>query len=240
MPGTAGARLARQIRRACPSTLLLAMSGSAPAEEAIALYDGFLMKPFTVEEFAVALSSRGPFRTAGDSTRSRMGRTGPVYLPDSPSSNVVSIYASSEEPASNNPMELNEQSAEVHPAAALIADSSSFGPELNRKIYEQLAVAMPAQQLRDMYAMCLNDIRDRIASMRRLAVAGDAVRFGREAHSIKGGCGMLGATELYTLAADLEKTGLEGARIEGTQDVNSLDELTAACDRLERILGSRA
>jgi HPt (histidine-containing phosphotransfer) domain-containing protein len=62
----------------------------------------------------------------------------------------------------------------------------------------------------------------------------DTGQLRREAHSIKGGCGMLGATELHSMAAALE-TGPTGEE----PDVNSLDELSAACDRLERMLRSR-
>jgi hypothetical protein len=50
---------------------------------------------------------------------------------------------------------------------------------------------------------------------------------------------MLGATELHRMAAHLEANGLEAALTGGSQTVNSLDDLLCACDRLERILGSR-
>jgi HPt (histidine-containing phosphotransfer) domain-containing protein len=111
---------------------------------------------------------------------------------------------------------------------------------LNQEVYQRLAASMPAPQLCQMYTMCVNDVRTRIASMRRLAQAHDGAAFVREAHSIKGGCGMLGATELHRMATELEANGLQAAAAQGVQAVNSLDELTNACDRLERILGSRA
>jgi hypothetical protein len=41
------------------------------------------------------------------------------------------------------------------------------------------------------------------------------------------------------MAATLESDGLESSPEEEEQDVNSLDELSAACDRLERMLRSR-
>jgi hypothetical protein len=50
---------------------------------------------------------------------------------------------------------------------------------------------------------------------------------------------MLGATELHRLATELEAQGLESGALGIAEDVNSLDELSAACDRLERMLGSR-
>ena len=101
-----------------------------------------------------------------------------------------------------------------------------------------VADSMPANQLRQLYTMCVNDARARIDNMRRLADEHDGAKFVREAHAIKGGCGMLGATELHGMAAALEKNGLEASE-PGAQEVNSLDELTRACDRLERMLGSR-
>jgi HPt (histidine-containing phosphotransfer) domain-containing protein len=97
---------------------------------------------------------------------------------------------------------------------------------------------MPPTQLHQMYAMCVQDARDRIAAMRGLASNHDAVEFVRQAHAIKGGCGMLGATEIYRMAARLEKSGL-GAEGLVSPGVNPLDKLNSACDRLERILGSR-
>jgi HPt (histidine-containing phosphotransfer) domain-containing protein len=97
---------------------------------------------------------------------------------------------------------------------------------------------MPAKQLHQMYELCVRDVRERIALMRTLMAAHDAARFEREAHAIKGGCGMLGATQLHGMAAELEQNGLAAAP--GTApEVNFLDELSAACDRLERMLGSR-
>ena len=112
-------------------------------------------------------------------------------------------------------------------------------PALVERIYSQLAETVPAGQLSKMYGMCMKDTRHRIAAMRSLAAGGDAAQFVRQAHSIKGGCGMLGATELYAMAERLENLGLGAAGLRGAGGVNPLDELAAACDRLERILVSR-
>jgi hypothetical protein len=51
---------------------------------------------------------------------------------------------------------------------------------------------------------------------------------------------MLGATEMYTLAAQLEAETRDSTQTGPFSPVNYLDDLAAACDRLERILGSRA
>jgi HPt (histidine-containing phosphotransfer) domain-containing protein len=134
---------------------------------------------------------------------------------------------------------MDTQVHEMRSPEAVAADGSPGNPILNEKIYQQLAASMPPQQLLEMYSMCLNDARERIAGMRRLVAAHDKARFIREAHSIKGGCGMLGATELHRMAAELESGDLESTEAGDAQDVNSLDELSAACDRLERMLRSR-
>jgi HPt (histidine-containing phosphotransfer) domain-containing protein len=58
MPGTAGGSLAQRLRQLCGAdTQLLAMSGSAPDAEATREFNGFLLKPFTMEEFAAAIAA---------------------------------------------------------------------------------------------------------------------------------------------------------------------------------------
>jgi HPt (histidine-containing phosphotransfer) domain-containing protein len=71
--------------------------------------------------------------------------------------------------------------------------------------------------------------------MRLAATDGDDAAYRREAHAIKGGCGMVGASELQNLAASLETRGLND-----TDYVSSLDEFTLACERLRRMLVAHA
>ena len=69
MPGTTGARLAGKLRRACgPATVLLAMSGSRPPEKTIVRFDGFLLKPFKMQEIAAALAAQASRAEATEST----------------------------------------------------------------------------------------------------------------------------------------------------------------------------
>jgi CheY-like chemotaxis protein len=241
MPGLDGSRLAGELRSFCPpETLLLLMSGSRPPDHVIARFDGFLLKPFSMEEVAAALAARNP-PSGAEKTPSRRERwsvvTGPAGRSPS-SSRLISIQASAPVPAASGSGLSNP--VQAAPSAGTVpGGSSSDVPVLNETIYRQLASSMPAPQLHEMYAMCLNDTRARITSMRQLAAARDGVQFVRQAHAIKGSCGMLGATELYQMAAELEANGRKSAASEGVQAVNSLDELASACDRLERILGSR-
>ena len=229
LPGISGAQLARKLRSACgPATLLLAMSGSEPAAKTISNFDGFLLKPFKMEQMAatVLAAKNQPETPVAASRISRRTKS-------------TSTVARATKPASNKSMNINTRGPEPGFAAPGSSDPAGCGPVLNETIYQQLAMSMPTKQLQEMYVMCVNDARMRIAGMRRLAAEHDAARFIREAHAIKGGCGMLGATELHRMAAKLEANGPDAASSGGTQDVNSLDELSAACDRLERMLGSR-
>jgi CheY-like chemotaxis protein len=71
MPGISGNELAAQLRAtSLPGTTLLAMSGSQPRDEAAGGYDGFLLKPFTRQQFAAAIAGASqqapaPRATAG-------------------------------------------------------------------------------------------------------------------------------------------------------------------------------
>jgi len=205
MPGTVGHRLAERLRDLCgPDTLLLAMSGSDPAADAIRRYDAFLLKPFTMEQFAQLANAK-------------QARSNPATAPEA---------------------------AQIQPQAAL-----------DETIYGKLTQSMQPAQLHQLYALCLNDTRTRILALRHAASDGDSAAFIQQAHAIKGSAGMLGATEIYRLASNLESTALDtyGLNLPSadasnvgeadsllTKKVNPLDALSLACDRLERILLARA
>ncbi|HEX3572524.1 MAG TPA: response regulator [Acidobacteriaceae bacterium] len=206
MPGITGPALANEVRSiAGGSPVLLAMSGSQPAEESLSHFDGFLLKPFKVDQLAETV--KGVQRQRAKTSSRRPDASGKVVP-------ISSALAGGDAP-------------------------SATVPVLNDSIYRQLTRAMPAQQLDEMYTLCINDARERIRRMRGSAADNDSAQFVREAHAIKGSAGMLGATQLHTMASGLETRGLSAPG--GAADaVNSLDELSAACDRLERMLGSRA
>jgi len=200
MTGVSGSELASLLRAISrQNTRLFAMSGSQPAASELAGFDGFLLKPFTMEELSGAL-----------------GPTLPDRMVDH---DPISLAASAES---------TEASEEGLPA-------------INETIYGQLAKSMTAVQLGQMYTLCLNDARIRIARMVASAQAGDDEGYRKEAHTVKGGCGMIGATELYRLAETAESKGLStggnAGSGNGTNSIKALlDRLSRACDRLERIL----
>src|ERR1700731_3586073 len=84
MPGLAGAALAAALRGVCRQrtdgqerTLMLAMSASEPRRAALKGYDGFLLKPFTLEALGMAISGAGLRAEIGAATlEPRVGGTG--------------------------------------------------------------------------------------------------------------------------------------------------------------------
>ena len=184
MPGVCGAELGDRLREVCPATSLrIAMSGSSARAADVSGFDGFLLKPFEVEDFAAAVERATPGAATVDIS-----------------------------------------------AAGLSADAPL--PALDEAIYAKLAASMPAVQLRQLYMLCLDDAEARIGRMRDAADAADAGLYMREAHAVKGGCGMLGATHLHALAGRMETGALASTP--------ALDEFMAAAQTLRRMLEARS
>lgn len=108
---------------------------------------------------------------------------------------------------------------------------------LDEKIFDKLSGSMSTERLERLYAFFLKDAEQRIARMRQTASQDDDAAFRREAHALTGGAGMVGAVELQTLAASMEKGGVPGNHPDN--HVATLDELLVAYTRLSRILRSR-
>jgi len=131
--------------------------------------------------------------------------------------------------------------ADPHPPESETVPAGIVQSALDEGIYAKLRDLMPVAQLGQMYAMCVDDAHRRIAHMEALAAAGDDTEYRKEAHAVKGGAGMIGASELYALAAAAEQAGLTPSdpRSGTTSVTASLAQLSLACDRLERILAER-
>ncbi len=126
-----------------------------------------------------------------------------------------------------------EGSAEK-PVRSEAADASV----LNEEVYEKFAKAMPPAQVAGLYQMCLDDAKKRLETMRQAVDAGDDGAYRSAAHAIKGGCGMVGATELHRLAAAMETDGLP-PRVGTMPNHAPLDLFLAALLRLGRMLESK-
>jgi CheY-like chemotaxis protein len=175
MPGVSGDSLARLIRSACgPATRIFAMSGTRVPPDRVGAFDGFLLKPFTMDDVQAALDHS---------------------------------------PA---------------PAAAEPVDDSSV---LNRKVFDSFTLSLAPEQLRKLYNLSLDDADARIELMRKALLADDPETYRQAAHSIKGGCGMVGAVELANLASIMEESGPQAVDNSGP-----LEQFLAASARLRRIL----
>lgn len=203
MPGLRGGELASTLMAArtegtLPArTLLLGMSGSAPDRAEAELFDFFLHKPFSIEDFTEA---------------------------------VQQIRAERDAEGANSLQEQNG-SRSSYRAATRERTALAALPPLEEKTFTQLRSKLADDQLRQLYAMTLEDVRSRLERMAEAAKAGDAAAVRHEAHAIKGGCGMVGAFELQELAAATEG----GSAV----DTSSLADFAAACQRLQRMLDER-
>ena len=181
MPGVDGPKTLRALRAAMSSTTrLLGMSGSDAEPEELGLLDGFLMKPFSVEDFTAAVK------------RARAGapEASPLFQ----------------------------------------ATPQRDAPVLDEAVYKRMAKSLPANALRELYELTLDDVTKRAAAMREAAAVSDSGTCRSEAHAMKGGCGMVGAMELRAIAADIET----GAPV----DTPALKEIAAATERLRRMLNA--
>lgn len=104
---------------------------------------------------------------------------------------------------------------------------------LDEVVYRKLAESMRLPQLKQLYTLCLADAERRLTTMRQAASGNDDAGYKREAHAIKGGCGMVGALELQTLATSMERRGLSD------DHVASLREFIVAYERLRGMLIAR-
>ena len=111
--------------------------------------------------------------------------------------------------------------------------SGATATVLDDSIYRKLADSMRPPQLQKLYELCLGDAERRLATMQQAASGNNDAAYRREAHAIKGGCGMVGALELQTLATSMEGRGLSD------DHVASLKEFVVACERLRGMLIAR-
>ncbi len=125
----------------------------------------------------------------------------------------------------------SDTSLDSPPESTFLLNTIHSETILNGKTYSSLAEIMPRDQLHGLYTMCLDDADTRIETLRQASLARDPAAWTRAAHSIKGGCGMVGASELARLAAEMERTGLPPVG-----NIAPFEEFLAASNRLRRML----
>jgi CheY-like chemotaxis protein len=99
------------------------------------------------------------------------------------------------------------------------------------QVLNKLLTIMPATAVREIYEAVAADLTLRLAALANAMQADDAPGVARIAHTIKGGCSMVGVTIAIEAAAKLEFSNRNGTWS------HELAQLHSALDRLERILG---
>lgn len=79
---------------------------------------------------------------------------------------------------------------------------------IDQATFQRIRKAMPTPQLRSLYDFALTDAEQRVHRMEAAATANDPTTLHKEAHAMKGSCGMIGATRLRALASTVEDAGL--------------------------------
>ena len=165
--------------------------------------DDFLPKPFSSAQFGETVLRAAAARTA--SAAAERTRSSPADERD--------------------PARAGELGPDGGPAVTA-PEVAPPEPPLDSAIYAALAARFRPGQLNELYALTLDDVARRHAQMAALAAAGDLPAVQREAHAIKGLCGMVGARELLVLAA-----AVEGGT---TLNTSALADFPAASMRLRR------
>ncbi len=132
-------------------------------------------------------------------------------------------------PDGTKPGQATEEEPGTEPESA--ANPPASGQVLDEAIFASLRGSFRSAQLAELYTMTLNDVETRRKRIQEFAAAGDLEATQREAHSIKGLCGMVGARELGDLAGAVEAGT--------TFDVFAIQKIEVACARLRRMLDTK-
>jgi CheY-like chemotaxis protein len=120
---------------------------------------------------------------------------------------LLKVLALLEAPASASTLDLQASAApgpSETPETRAILDPVVLDPTVLGK----LKAMMPDAALREVYAAVAADMETRLATLSAAMDAGDATAVASIAHTIKGGCGMVGLTGATEAAASLENSNL--------------------------------
>lgn len=241
MPGISGRELVEKVRAMeGPKPLLLGMSATALNSQQMQGFDGFLLKPLDLDDLRVALE---PVK-AGNGYR-KISRNGNGFHAAAPakSQGGASVKArtstgklhrrlSAEEARLGTPRRASkhksEQGSRQKPDPK--PDAKKDQP-INPAVLSKLRKAMPLESLKELYAACLTDSRDRATALQSLARQGKLGEIPRGAHQIKGAASMVGADRICRLA-----TALELGSCKKDTTLLLLNDLLDACNELGRIL----
>lgn len=247
MPGMPAAHLAERVRAIHGSRLvLLAMSATTMDKHQLHGFDGFLQKPFTIEDLRGVLQIRFPKDSPpksgnGISHASPGRRRASDMQPSLSKGNTGASRRAAAGTAKNHKRRLNRATGnppvadppapgqpivnQAAPAASIIEST------LDRAVVEKLSRAMPAAALKELYDACIADSRVHAKIIEELARSRQLDAIPPEAHRIKGAALMVGASHLASAALSLE-----WGSCKSEDPLPLVAELHRALERLERIL----
>jgi CheY-like chemotaxis protein len=89
---------------------------------------------------------------------------------------------------------------------ASAAPEASIDPTIDPAVLAKFKGMMPPAAVREVYAAVASDLETRLSTLAAAMDAGHATEVARIAHTIKGGCGMVGLTTATEAAARLESS----------------------------------
>lgn len=95
-------------------------------------------------------------------------------------------------------------------------------PIIDAATFRDLQETAGADFVKELVAAFLEEAPVMLGDMRSAMAAGEAEKFRRAAHSLKGNCNTFGAHGLAAMAKDLELGGLDRAAAAGPQALDSL------------------
>jgi HPt (histidine-containing phosphotransfer) domain-containing protein len=113
--------------------------------------------------------------------------------------------------------------------------SLAMKPSIAIATFDRMKSSMPLPQLRALYDFALSDAESRIVRLSTATEIGDDISYRREAHALKGSCGMIGAVRLGSLAAVAEDEGLPAATV---TELNPIQHFHAEMEQIRHMLES--
>ena len=155
-----------------------------------------------------------------------------------PEPHVVASYDSFlRKPICMSSLALALRGSEQAESAGAEPCSAASTKTLDNEVYATLEAAMSADQMAQLYRFFVADACQRVERMRVALGSQDEIEFRKQAHTLRGGCGMVGALEMRVLAERMEERGFgRGTRLELD---SLLDDLSHACERMRSMLEAR-
>ena len=227
MPGLSGTELIGALRRQVEAPVV-AISGSQADERLTAAADGFLLKPFGNNELQPLLErltlSEAEFEARQNARLEKRYESAFARLEQS----AARIEAIRRTLDATEPSDALQQSRMPRSEVEIV----------NPTKLAQLRAMMPEGAVREIFVAVIDDMEKRITLLTRALAEQDYESIRRLGHAIKGGCGMVGATQAAHLGYLIEESVTKGnQRIDQLDNGNLwLSQLHDATESLRRIL----